>query len=331
MRRIFYILRAVIRLLGCRMGDFKLTVPVAFIIFNRPDTTERVFDAIAKAKPSKLLVIADGPRANREGEAEKCAATRAVIERVDWPCEVLTNFSDVNLGCKRRVSSGIDWVFENVEEAIILEDDCLPDPSFFQFCQSMLVHYRDDERILMVSGTNLAWDLPQEADYYFSRYPHIWGWASWRRAWKDYDVAMQNLPELLADKNFKNSFTSTAEYKFWARTLSAVRDGKIDTWDAQVVYLAFAKSQLTVFSSGNLISNIGFGENATHTVRANMWVSDLPIKAFAASGELKSPKFMIPNARAECIRKRKEGIGVNRFLWYLKYLILTRWIYGKDI
>ena len=133
-----------------------LSTPVAFIIFNRPDTTERVFGAIRQAKPSKLLVVADGPRTDRSGEAEKSAATRAVIDRVDWECEVLTNYSDINLGCKRRVSSGIDWIFSQVEEAIILEDDCLPAPSFFQFCKTMLERYRYDDRISMIGGSRTA-------------------------------------------------------------------------------------------------------------------------------------------------------------------------------
>src|SRR5512139_3287315 len=170
------------------MSDWQLKTPVAFIIFNRPDTAERVFAEIAKARPPKLLVVADGPRANRSGEAEKCAATRAIIDRVDWDCEVLTNFSDTNLGCKNRVSSGIDWVFEQVPEAIILEDDCLPHPTFFRFCEELLERYRDDERIGMISGDNFQLGQKRtDASYYFSRYNHIWGWASWRRAWRHYD------------------------------------------------------------------------------------------------------------------------------------------------
>ena len=178
------------------MLNFQLSTPVAFIIFNRPDTTARVFAEIAKARPPKLLVVGDGPRANRDGEADRVAEARAIIKNVDWPCEVLTNFSTPNLGCKKRVSSGIDWIFEQVEEAIILEDDCLPDPSFFQFCEEMLARYRHDDRIAMISGDNFLFgQVPVPESYYFSRYCHIWGWASWRRAWKDYDV---NIPALAA-------------------------------------------------------------------------------------------------------------------------------------
>src|SRR5665648_587346 len=169
------------------MSNFQLKTPVAFIIFNRPETTRRVFAEIAKARPTKLLVIADGPRATHPDDAEKCAVVRAIIDGVDWDCEVLKNYSDVNLGCKRRVSSGLDWVFDTVEEAIILEDDCLPHPTFFRFCEEMLAKYRDDKRIAMISGDNFQFGKKRtEYSYYFSRYTHIWGWASWRRAWDNY-------------------------------------------------------------------------------------------------------------------------------------------------
>ena len=156
------------------MSDWQLKTAVAFIIFNRPDTTELVFREIAKAKPPVLLVVADGPRLGHQEEPELCAATRAIIGRVNWDCEVLTNYSDVNLGCKLRVSSGLDWVFDQVEEAIILEDDCLPHQSFFQFCEELLSKYRDDERIAMISGNNIQLGRKRTKDsYYFSIFPAL--------------------------------------------------------------------------------------------------------------------------------------------------------------
>jgi hypothetical protein len=136
------------------MTKFQLKTPVALIIFKRPDTTERVFETIRQAKPPKLLVVADGPRTDQPGEAEKCAATRAIIDRVDWDCEVLKNYSDSNLGCGLRPATGISWVFEQVEEAIVLEDDCVPHPTFFRFCEELLEYYRHDERIMSISGIN---------------------------------------------------------------------------------------------------------------------------------------------------------------------------------
>jgi hypothetical protein len=176
------------------MADFQLTTPVAFLIFNRPDTTAKVFEAIRQAKPPKLLVVADGPRPDRPDDIEKCKAARGVVEQVDWDCEVLRNYSDVNLGCKKRVSSGLDWVFNTVEEEIILEDDCLPHPTFFRFCEELLDYYRHDERIMVISGDNFQFGRNcTEYSYYFSRYNHCWGWSTWRRS-KELLPTMYDLP-----------------------------------------------------------------------------------------------------------------------------------------
>jgi hypothetical protein len=257
------------------MSDFQLTTPVALIIFNRPDTAARVFNEIAKAKPPKLLVVADGPRHHRVGEAERCRQTRAIIEQVDWPCEVLTNFADTNMGCKMRVSSGIDWIFEMVEEAIILEDDCLPEPTFFRFCQEMLSRYRDDERVSMVSGGNLQFGRQRgSASYYFSRYTHIWGWASWRRAWKHYDRDLTLWPKYRDEGWLESSFSSKGEQAYWRNSFEAVHNGSLDTWDCSWTFTCLLKGMLQVAPNVNLISNIGFGPEATHTqvvgIHANM-------------------------------------------------------------
>jgi len=252
---------------SCLVPDFQLTTPVAFIIFNRPDTTERVFAEIAKAKPTKLLVIGDGARVNRPEEAEKVAAARAIIQRVDWECEVLTNFSEVNLGCKRRVSSGIDWVFEQVEEAIILEDDCLPDPSFFCFCQELLERYRHDQRIGLISGDNFQFGRRRNDDsYYFSKYVHIWGWATWRDRWAgSYDVTMAKWPRIRDEAWLTDIVGNAHEADFWSKVFERVHRGEIDTWDYQWVFANWVEGRLTILPAMNLISNIGFDANATHT------------------------------------------------------------------
>jgi hypothetical protein len=249
------------------MSNFKLTTPVAFVIFNRPDTTERVFAEIAKAKPPKLLVIADGPRANREGEAEKVAATRAIIDRVDWDCEVLTNYSEHNLGCRRRVSTGIDWVFEQVEEAIILEDDCVPDPTFFRYCQELLERYRYDKRIGMISGDNFQFGRQRNQDsYYFSKYVHIWGWATWRDRWTgSYDVSMSKWPRIRDEALLAGMVGNAREAVFWSKVFERVYRGEIDTWDYQWVFANWVEGRSAILPTSNLISNIGFGNNATHT------------------------------------------------------------------
>ena len=238
-----------------------LKTPVAFLIFNRPELTERVFSAIREAKPSKLLVVADGP--GKPEHVALCEKARDVI-KVDWDCELLTNFSDVNLGCRRRVSTGISWVFSQAEEAIILEDDCLPSPSFFGFCEALLDQYRNDQRVMHIGGSNVQHGQSRTPfSYYFSRYTHIWGWASWRRAWRHYDVEMRSW---LQDRELiKNSFPDPIEADFWLNKFDKVHAGEIDTWDFQWVYACWSQSGLAVIPNVNLVSNIGFGLGATHT------------------------------------------------------------------
>lgn len=246
--------------------------PVAFIIFNRPETTERVFREIAKAKPSKLLVVCDGPRENRKGEAEKVAATRAVVQRVNWDCDVLTHYATANMGCKRRVSSGIDWIFEQVEEAIILEDDCIPHPDFFRYCDELLARYRMNDNIAQIGGVNFQFGRNRiQESYYFSRYPHIWGWATWRRSWKHYDLAMRAWPELRDGNWLRGLFESRREQRYWEKVFDAVFDNQIDTWDYQWTFSCLLRGALTVLPNRNLISNIGFGDGATHTRRRSLY------------------------------------------------------------
>lgn len=280
------------------MPEFTFTTPVAFIIFNRPDTTERVFAEIAKARPPKLLVVADGARLDRPGEQDKVAQTRAIIDRVDWPCEVLTNYSEVNLGCKKRVSSGLDWVFETVEEAIILEDDCLPDPSFFRFCQEMLERYRHDQRVGMISGDNFQFGKTYGMDsYYFSKYVHIWGWASWRDRWVgSYDVEISSWKEIKEKGRVLELVGDAREVAYWTKIFERVWRGKIDTWDYQWGFANWERNRVTCLPSVNLISNIGFGASATHT-KTQSDMANIPTGSI--SFPLKHPSEFKANQQAD--------------------------------
>ena len=253
-----------------------MKTPVAFLIFNRPDTTEKVFEKIRQAKPPKLLVIADGPRVDHPDEAEKCAAARAIIDSVDWECEVLKNYSDENLGCKQRVSSGLDWVFENVEEAIILEDDCLPHPTFFRFCEELLEKYRDDERVMKIDGTNIlsGWKSNTQS-YHFSCFGFIWGWASWRRAWNHYDVDMKLWSEPEAKNRVRDVICDHKQYLLVERRFDKTQAGLIDSWDYQWTLARILQSGLSIIPSVNLISNIGFTKDATHTKTDSKGMSNL--------------------------------------------------------
>lgn len=261
------------------MTDWQSKTPVAFLIFNRPDTTEKVFEEIRRAKPPKLLVVADGPRANKPGEAEKCAATRAIIDRVDWDCEVLKNYADANMGCKRRVSSGLDWVFETVEEAIILEDDCLPHPTFFRFCDELLEKYRHDERIMAISGTNTVVEWKSHIQsYHFAYFGMIWGWASWRRAWSYYDVEMKLWAEPEMKHLIRDILGNEQQYNRVKQAFDGIYKGQ-DTWDYQWFFARVSQSGLSVIPSVNLISNIGFTTEGTHTNAPAEGISNLPIQA----------------------------------------------------
>lgn len=276
-----------------------MKTPVAFIIFNRTDTTVKVFEAIRQAQPPKLFVIADGPRQDKIGEAEKCAATRAIIDRVDWECEVKTNYSDTNLGCRIRLASGIDWVFEQVEEAIILEDDCLPDPTFFTFCDEMLEKYRHDTRIVSVSGTNYQLGRRRTSDsYYFSRYPHCWGWATWRRAWQYYDIDMKIWP-IVRDGNWLGDILDDdAQVKTWQKTFESVYNRTMNTtWDYQWTFACWIENGLTAIPNDNLISNIGFGVGATHTTKVYNKFANLPTTAISLP--LQHPQFCVRDAAAD--------------------------------
>lgn len=255
--------------------------PIIFIIFNRPDTTRRVFETIRAARPERLLVVADGPRADREGEPERCAAARAITEEIDWPCEVERNYSETNLGCRMRVATGITWAFEQVEEAIVLEDDTVPHPSFFRYCTELLEYYRDDERVMVISGDNFQdGQWRGDGSYYFSKYGHIWGWATWRRAWSHYDVEMRAWPTFRMTKTFRDYCGTEKERQFWTRILDQAYTGEIDTWDYALTLARMVENGVGILPNINLVSNIGFGPEATHTTnsidnRSNMAVSDI--------------------------------------------------------
>jgi len=253
------------------MSVFTLTTPVALFVFNRPETTAKVFAAIRKARPAQLLIIADGPRRDHAGDGTLCAESRIIVERVDWPCNVIKNYSEKNLGCVTRLATGITWVFDQVEEAIILEDDCLPDISFFRYCQELLQMYRFDERIAMIRGDN--WpdpDSDQKASYRFSHYPSIWGWASWRRVWQNYDVELTAWSGNLRISWLRSILGTYVMAWYWQRIFdSAKRQADRITWDYQFVFSCWRQRQFSIVPTANLVSNIGGGDAATHTTLIN--------------------------------------------------------------
>lgn len=277
--------------------DYYTRSPVLFLVFNRPDTTLQVFEAIKVARPSRLYVAADGPRTNRADEADLCRRARNVIKQVDWPCEVKTFFNEQNQGCKEAVSSAIDWFFRYEEEGIILEDDCLPANDFFKFCDVMLDKYRYDTRIRHIGGCNLqqgkTWGT---ASYYFSNLTHVWGWAGWRRVWQNYDKQLSAYHYPDVEAIFSNLFTEPIIAKAWTKIFTEVKAGNIDTWDYQLTIINFFNNSLSVIPNVNLISNIGFGAGATHTVDAANRYANLPLGKL---GDITHPLYILPQKEAD--------------------------------
>lgn len=246
-----------------------LKTPVIFLIFNRPAATREVLAEIRRARPPKLLIVADGPRAERPGEAALCEETRQVTREIDWPCELLTRFSPENLGCKRSVSSGLDWAFEQVEEAIILEDDCLPDPTFFPFCEELLGRYRDEPKVSQICGSNYQQGIRRTPfSYYFSRHAHIWGWATWRRSWVHNDLAMSRWPELRASSWLKNYLQNAKAAFYWEKIFDDSHKSAADSlnsWAVPWTFSCWVRGGLSAIPETNLVSNIGYSDAATHT------------------------------------------------------------------
>ena len=311
-----------------------LKTPIAYIIFNRPRHTRETFAAIRAQRPATLLIIADGPREGHPTDSDRCRETREIVEEIDWPCQVLHNYATQNMGCKRRVSSGIDWVFEQVERAIILEDDCLPNDDFFSFCDTLLDRYEHDERVWVVTGNNFqGGQIRGDAAYYFSKYNQCWGWATWRRAWQHYRVDLPFWPEWKHTKDWRAKTLDSVERTVWSRLLDRVKNGEIDTWDYQWTACAWYHAGLTATPNVNLVTNLGFGPDATHTVTMGdqEGLPSLPL------GELTHPKVIKQDRAADLFVFNHQFSGLNhpdrwrsRLRWHRDQLIRApKWLLKK--
>jgi hypothetical protein len=276
------------------VADSQLETPVLLMVYNRPALTRQVLAAIAAARPRRLLIVADGP-ASRADE-ERCAHVRALLEDIPWPCDVARNYSAVNLGVRIRPPTGIDWAFSLVDEAIILEDDCLPHPTFFSFCSDLLAHYRNDERIMQVAGSNFQRGArPSRDGYYFSVFYHLWGWATWKRAWQHYDVDVRNWPELKRQRLLDSVPISASARRYWNRIFDRSFRRELNTWDFQWQLAMWSQYGLAAVPDVNLISNIGFGDDATHTT-VPTWHSGMAVDAARV---LRHPNVIAPDRAAD--------------------------------
>jgi hypothetical protein len=243
------------------MSEFQLNTPVVMFLFARPDHTRAVIETVRQAQPPLLLVVQDAPRAESPDEEERCAAVHSVVQQnVDWPCEIRWNIAPTHLGCGDRVTSGLDWAFDLVEEAIILEDDCVPAPSFFQYCQELLDRYRGDERIFAISGDNFQFGQRRfEWSYYYSVVFHCWGWASWRRSWKTVDTSLADWAHMRNGSWLEDAIGDEAGAQMYRDAFDACLYHGANTWDYQTMYSSVAQGRLNILPSMNLVTNIGFG------------------------------------------------------------------------
>lgn len=276
-----------------------LNTPILLIIFNRPETTEKVFEQIRKAKPPRLYIAADGPRLNKKGETEKCNLARSVVDMVDWKCEVKTQFQEKNLGCGYGPVAAINWFFQNEEYGIVLEDDCLPHPSFFQFCEDLLIKYAKDDRVMHINGNNYGAGSNKfstsENSYHFCSFPQVWGWAGWSRSWEKFSWEIENLPQLISHGYLKNIVQDSDHQHVQIKRWNNVKNGLPDIWDYQWQYSVISNHGLCIVPKTNLISNIGFGENATHSRDENSSKSN--IKTEEIVFPLNHPAILIPDRK----------------------------------
>ena len=305
-----------------------MNTPVLLIAWRRPYTVREVIAAIRPLAPSRMYVACDGPNPDRPGEVEKVAATRLMIEQeIDWPCQMECLYSDVNQGCRLGVGKAISWFFDHVEEGIILEDDCVPHPDFLVYCATLLERYRHDTRVWCISGSNFQdghWR--GHGSYYFSRYSHCWGWASWRRCWQSYDSDLINLEPLCESRLLESVFTDPVERAFWLGIWKRLKyQGEPDSWAYRWTFSCIANGGLTALPNRNLVCNVGFGLDATHTTGP-----PLDTRAPIGIDPHHHPLFVLRDAIADRYTFDHHH-GGNRRRFPLSVIVSLKRIIGKAI
>lgn len=276
-----------------------MTLPVLLIAFNRPTLTSQVLDSIISYKPQVLYIAVDGPR--HEKDMSSILEIQNILNNRKFDFKVITLFREKNLGCRVAVSSAISWFFENEEMGIILEDDCLPNDSFYVFMEKMLIKFKDDTRIGVVSGNNFFYNrihLPYS--YYASVYTHIWGWGTWKRAWSGYKSC--GIPEEKIQTVIRDKFSEAKERQFWIENIKLANSGELDTWDLQWGFYNWEKNRINIMPSKNLVKNIGFGEDATHTKAEDSNLNRMETQEM--NFPLVEPKDLVPDPLLEYYTRR---------------------------
>lgn len=283
-------------------ADFQ--VPILILAFNRPDYLIQLIEKLEVVRPRYIYLAIDGPRASREGEAQLCKACERLFDSLSWTPIVTKRILTRNAGCKEAVSSAITWFFDNVEYGIVLEDDCIPDPSFFRFCEELLLRYEHSPNVMAISGANLLGLRSEPFSYHFSNYCHVWGWASWKRAWNFYDVEIKTWATNPSTNEFPEIIQRSSNTKhFWANIFRSVAAGQIDTWDFQWVWTIWKNRGICIIPDKNLVTNIGFDSRATHTKKMT---KDRSIKSEGLDFPLLHPAQTIANEQYDLKISRVE-------------------------
>lgn len=279
----------------------EMNTPVLLIVFNRPDFAGKLIDALRKVKPRKIYVAADGAREHVEGEKELCEETRRVATNIDWDCEVKTLFRDSNVGCGLGPTYAMDWLFENEEQGIILEDDCIPDPTFFDYCEELLERYKDDTRIMHIGGYTLQGKTKAlQETYYFSRYPEVWGWATWRRAWKLFDFSMSTYPEFKEAGRISDVHDNLRLQNNWIKALDfTLAEKKPSIWDYRWMYCIWSNFGLCITPTQCLVKNIGFDGRGTHTNGNDEVAQIFTSVQIEPISKVIHPKLIVPSRDAD--------------------------------
>ena len=262
-------------------------VPVVLLVYNRPQFTASALAPLRSIRPRRLLIVADGPKSNRADDERRCREVAEILDTIDWPCQIDVNRAAANLGCRKRVQTGLDWVFETVDRAIIVEDDCVLDPSFFPFSRELLDRYEGNERVHVIGASNGQLGFKTGPDsYYFTRYPMIWGWATWRRTWKIYDRDIDAWPGLKAESWLNSFFDDPLAAEYWAHNFDRIRQG-FDTWDYSLIFSSWKANGVSICPRTNLVTNIGWGPDSTHTNDPQSVYANMPLEPLTFS--LKHP------------------------------------------
>ena len=298
-----------------------MKTPLLLLLFNRPKETSILFDKLKEIKPKRIYINQDGPRINNIEDKYLCEQVRKIVHEKKWDYEIVEKINTRNLGCRKSVSEGINWFFDNENKGIILEDDCVPSSSFFMFSEKMLKKYENDDEIFLISGSNFQKNkIIGDGDYYFSKYAHCWGWSTWGRAWKKYDKDLKFWQNWKQSNNWKNFHKNRFERKYWTKIFNKVENNKIDSWAYVWLASVWYNKGLTITPNLNLIQNIGFNINATSTVSSNTEYNIA--KEQDMNSSIKDPSKKMANILADDFVFKNHFNGMYNFWpWRLLYII----------